>query len=97
MGIIFVNLKAMENRDNLNVKPQGDTELEKAQYVYEYIKKANDIVFDGVIVTEYGAIIKLIHETYKYESSTTMDIYAECTTEKKKEVAAKLEGKIVIR
>ena len=38
MGIIFVNLKAMENRDNLNVKPQGDTELEKAQYVYEYIK-----------------------------------------------------------
>ena len=40
MGIIFVNLKAMENRDNLNVKPQGDTELEKAQYVYEYIKKA---------------------------------------------------------
>ena len=75
MGIIFVNLKAMENRDNLNVKPQGDTELEKAQYVYEYIKKANDIVFDGVIVTEYGAIIKLIHETYKYESRTTEEYW----------------------
>ena len=31
MGIIFVNLKAMENRDNLNVKTQGDTKLLKNQ------------------------------------------------------------------
>lgn len=29
--------------------------------------------------------------------STTMDIYAEATTEKKQEVVTKLEGKIVIR
>lgn len=75
MGIIFVNLKAMENRKNLNVEPQGNTDYEKAQYVYEYIKKANDIVFEGTIVTEYGEIIELIHETYDYESRTTEEYW----------------------
>lgn len=42
--------------------------------------------------------LKVIQDIMGHKDiSTTMDIYAECTTEKKKEVAAKLEGKIVIR
>ena len=42
--------------------------------------------------------LKVIQDIMGHKDiSTTMDIYAECTADKKKEVAAKLEGKIVIR
>lgn len=76
MSIIFFDIRKWEKAPNRTEIPvKGSTDYEVAKSAYEYIKKGNDYIFDGPIVTTYEEIVELIEQEYDIEKISELDYW----------------------
>ena len=70
---------------------------EKYCVMYFYQNANADSIIIPVDYVRDELHVIILNDLFNADISTTMDIYAECTKEKKKEVMTNLEGCIIIK